>query len=175
MNQRINLKKMVLTALFTALTCVATTLIKIEMPATQGYLNIGDCFVLLGAWVLGPIYGAFAGGVGSALADGLGGYMHYVPGTLIIKALMAVIAALLLRVLSKKNTYLGQLIGGIAAELWMVLGYFIYACLILGKGTAAALSIPGNLLQGAVGLVAAIALVVALRESKTLDKVNSNG
>lgn len=175
MNQRINLKKMVLTALFTALTCVATTLIKIEMPATQGYLNIGDCFVLLGAWVLGPIYGAFAGGVGSALADALGGYMHYVPGTLIIKVLMAVIAALLLRVLSKKNTYLGQLIGGIAAELWMVLGYFIYACLILGKGTAAALSIPGNLLQGAVGLVAAIALVVALRESKTLDKVNGNG
>lgn len=175
MNQRINLKKMVLTALFTALTCVATALIKIEMPATQGYLNIGDCFVLLGAWVLGPIYGAFAGGVGSALADALGGYMHYVPGTFIIKALMAVIAALLLRVLSKKNTYLGQLIGGIAAELWMVLGYFIYACLILGKGTAAALSIPGNLLQGAVGLVAAIALVVALRESKTLDKVNTNG
>ena len=57
----------------------------------------------------------------------------------------------------------------------MVLGYFIYAFLILGKGTAAALSIPGNLLQGAVGLVAAIALVVALRESKTLDKVNTNG
>ena len=47
MNQKINLKKMVLTALFTALTCVATILIKIEMPATHGYLNIGDCFVLL--------------------------------------------------------------------------------------------------------------------------------
>ena len=57
-----NLKKMILTALFTALTCVATMLIQIQMPATQGYVNIGDCFVLLGAWVLGPVYGAFAGG-----------------------------------------------------------------------------------------------------------------
>ena len=175
MKEQFNLKKMVLTALFTALTCIATMLIQIQMPATQGYVNIGDCFVLLGAWVLGPIYGAFAGGVGSALADALAGYMHYVPGTLVIKALMAVIAALLFRALGKKNAYLGQLVGGVAAELWMVLGYFIYAWLILGKGLAAATSIPGNLLQGAIGIVAAIALVVALRESKTLDKVNSNG
>ena len=175
MKEKISLKKMVLTALFAALTCVATMLIEIPMPATQGYVNIGDCFVLLGAWVLGPIYGAFAGGVGSALADLLAGYPHYIVGTLIIKALMAVIAALAYQTLGKKNGYLGRLVGGVLAELWMVLGYFLYAMLILGKGIAAATSIPGNLLQGAVGIVAAIALVVALRESKTLDKVNANG
>ena len=175
MQEKISLKKMVLTALFAALTCVATMLIEIPMPATQGYVNIGDCFVLLGAWVLGPIYGAFAGGVGSALADLLAGYPHYIPGTLLIKALMAVIAALLYRQLGKKHHYVGQLVGGVAAELWMVLGYFVYAWLILGKGLAAASSIPGNLLQGVIGLVAAIALVAALRESKTLEKVNVNG
>lgn len=175
MKQQFTLRKMVLTALFTALTCVATMLIQIQMPATQGYVNIGDCFVLLGAWVLGPWFGAFAGGVGSALADLLAGYPHYIPGTLLIKALMAVIAALLYRQLGKKYTYVGQIVGGVAAGLWMVLGYFVYAWLILGKGLAAATSIPGNLLQGAIGLVAAIALVAALRESKTLEKVNQHG
>ena len=175
MKQQFTLRKMVLTALFTALTCVATMLIQIQMPATQGYVNIGDCFVLLGAWVLGPWFGAFAGGVGSALADLLAGYPHYVPGTLLIKALMAVISALLYRQLGKKHAYVGQIVGGVAAELWMVLGYFVYAWLILGKGLAAATSIPGNLLQGAIGLVAAIALVAALRESKTLEKVNQHG
>ncbi len=173
--KQLNLKKMVLTALFTALTCVATVLIQLQMPATQGYVNIGDCFVLLGAWVLGPIYGAFAGGVGSALADLWAGYPHYLVGTLLIKALMAVIASLLYRRLGKKNAYLGQLVGGVAAELWMVFGYFIYAMLILGKGLAAATSIPGNLLQGATGIVAAITLIAALRESKTLERVNVNG
>lgn len=172
-----NLKKMVLTALFTALTCVATILIQIQMPATNGYVNLGDCFVLLGALVLGPLYGAFAGGAGSALADLLAGYAHYIPGTLIIKALMAVIAALLYHKLGRKNHYLGQLVGGVAAELWMVFGYFIYAMLILGKGIAAAASIPGNLLQGGIGIAAAVALVAALRQSKTfeIDKVNANG
>lgn len=175
MRKQFTLRKMVLTALFAALTCVATMLIQIQMPATQGYVNIGDCFVLLGAWVLGPWFGAFAGGVGSALADLLAGYPHYIPGTLLIKALMAVIAALLYRQLRKKHHYVGQLVGGVTAELWMVLGYFVYAWLILGKGLAAASSIPGNLLQGVIGLVAAIALVAALRESKTLEKVNVNG
>lgn len=175
MNQKINLKKMVLTSLFTALTCLATSLIKIETPITNGYINIGDGFVLLGAWVLGPVYGAFAGGVGSALSDALGGYVHYIPGTLIVKALIAVIAALLYHALRKRNAYLGQLVGGVAAELWMVLGYFVYASLILGKGLAAAMSIPGNLLQGTVGIFIAMALYIALQGSKILDKVNANG
>lgn len=169
------LYRLVLTALFAALTCVATMLIQIQMPATQGYVNIGDCFVLLGAWVLGPWLGAAAGGIGSALADLLSGYMHYVPGTLVIKALMAVVAALLFARLGKKHTYLGRLVGGVAAELWMVLGYFVYAWIFLGKGLAAATSIPGNLLQGAIGIVAAVALVAALQESKALGRISTNG
>lgn len=165
---------MVLTALFTALTCVATMVIQIQMPATQGYVNIGDCFVLLGAWVLGPLYGGLAGGLGSALADLLTGYAHYVPGTFIIKALMAVIAALLYQKLGKKHEILGELVGGVAAELWMVLGYFLYAMGLLGKGLAAATSIPGNLLQGAIGLVAAVALSAALRGSSALKETHLN-
>lgn len=170
-----NFKKMIYTALFTALVCVATMVLQIQTPVTNGYINIGDCFVLMSAWILGPFYGAFAGGVGSALADLLLSYAHYVPGTLIVKGLMAVIAALLYRRLSRRNNYLAQAVSGVVSELWMVAGYFIYASLILGKGLAAASSVPSNLLQGAVGLVAAIALIAALRETKALDGVNTNG
>ena len=171
------IKRLALTALFAALTCVATMVIQIPMPATNGFVNIGDCFVLLGAVVLGPVYGAVSGGVGSALADLFAGYAHYVPGTLIIKALMAVIAALIFRAMKKHhiNTYVSQLVGSVAAELWMVLGYFLYAWLFLGKGLAAASSIPGNLIQGAVGVVAALALYAALGEAKTLNGVKQNG
>ena len=49
--------KLVLAALFAALTCVATMLIHIPMPATNGYINLGDGMVLLGAFLLGPVYG----------------------------------------------------------------------------------------------------------------------
>ena len=92
-----NLLKIVMTAVFAALCYISTTLIQIPIPATGGYINLGDCFVLLGAFLLGPVYGALAGGIGSALADILSSYTQYALGTFIIKAAMALCAALIYR------------------------------------------------------------------------------
>ena len=77
------LRKLVLAALFAALCTVMTMVIQVPSPM-QGYVNLGDCFVLLSGWLLGPWWGAAAGGIGSMLADLLLGYGHYAPGTLII-------------------------------------------------------------------------------------------
>ena len=68
------LTRLILAALFAALTCAATMLIHIPMPATNGYINLGDCVVLLSAFFLGPVYGMAAGGIGSMLADLLLGW-----------------------------------------------------------------------------------------------------
>jgi len=73
-------------AVFTALVCVVTMIFSIYVPATEGFFNIGESMVFLSALLFGPFVGAFAGGVGSMLADLLLGYPHYAPGTLIIKA-----------------------------------------------------------------------------------------
>lgn len=161
------LRKIVLAALYTSLCCVATMIIQIPSPMT-GYVNLGDCIVLISAWQLGPVYGALVSGVGSALADLLTGYTHYVPGTFVIKALMAVIACGVLSALSKskmKNVDLKRTLSGLAAEIWMVIGYFLYSCLLLGKGLAASASIPGNLVQGAIGLVVALVLIRLLEKA----------
>ena len=48
------IRTLVLAALFAALTCVATMVIQIPSPM-NGYVNLGDCFVLLAGWVLGPL------------------------------------------------------------------------------------------------------------------------
>ena len=87
------LRTLILAAMFAALTCVATMIIHIPSPI-GGYFNLGDCMVLLSAFVLGPVWGTAAGGIGSALADVICGYFIYAPGTLVIKALMALAAAL---------------------------------------------------------------------------------
>lgn len=119
------LQKVVLAALFAALTYVATNLIHIPTPGTNGYVNLGDCMVLLGAFLLGPVYGAAAGGIGSMLADLLLGYMSYAPFTLLIKGLMGLTAALLFRAAEKKTgTTVAAVTAGLAAECLMVLGYF---------------------------------------------------
>lgn len=162
---------LVLAALFAALCTVMTMVIQIPSPM-QGYVNLGDCAVLLAAWVLGPWYGGAAAGVGSMLADLLSA-PHYAPGTLVIKFAMGVVAGLLFRVLRGRQggCAAAQLVSGLAAELIMVAGYFGYACLWLGRGLAAAASIPGNLVQGAIGLALACAVYTLLGRSHALERV----
>ena len=57
------IRKLVLAALLAALVCVATMVVQIPSPM-QGYVNLGDCFVLLSGWLLGPWYGFAPGGGG---------------------------------------------------------------------------------------------------------------
>ena len=152
------------TALLTALTCVATMIIKVPTPVTNGYVNLGDILVLLSGWLLGPAYGFFAAGVGSALTDLLGGYMAYVPGTLVIKGLMAVTAYGLVfrKADSCRIRTVTRVLSALGAEAVMVLGYFAYEAAFLGYGMAAAASIPGNIVQGIFGLAGGLALYVLL-------------
>ena len=168
LRDRARTRTLVKTALFIALGYVATAILMVPSP-TGGYMNLGDTVVLLGAYLLGPVYGAVAGGIGPALADLLGGYGIYVPATLVIKALMGLTAALLYRALGKRDAAL--IVCGVAAEAIMVAGYFGYAALLLGKGIGAAASIPGNLVQAAMGLVIGLVLFFLLKRSKVLDKL----
>ena len=166
------IKKMVLAALFAALCTVMTMVIQVPSPM-QGYVNLGDCAVLLAAWVLGPVYGGAAAGIGSMLADLLSGYAHYAPGTFAIKLVMAVAAALIFRALQERRSaplVLAQTVSGVVAEAIMVAGYFGYASLWLGKGLAAAASIPGNVVQGVFGLVAAAVVYAILDRSHVLAR-----
>ena len=161
------IKKLVITALFIALTCVATMIIQIPSPMS-GYVHLGDTLVLLSAWLLGPWYGALAAGIGSALADILTAYTYYAPGTFLIKAGMALIAGLLLQMGNKRGTshsLVLQLMGDVLAACFMIAGYFAYAAVILGNGLSAAASIPGNIVQGAFGVLAATLLVQLLEKA----------
>ena len=64
-------KKLVVAALFAALTFTATFFIQFKLP--NGYLNPGDAVVLLGGRILGPLYGGLAAAMGSMLADVISG------------------------------------------------------------------------------------------------------
>ncbi|MBQ9947214.1 MAG: ECF transporter S component [Oscillospiraceae bacterium] len=158
-------------AMFAALICVSTMLIQIPSPL-NGYVNFGDCFILVGAWILGPVYGFAAGGIGSALADLFTGYAHYIPGTFVIKGLIAVAASLIAHSMIKKNEKLlaaGYITGAVTGELIMIGGYYLYAALLLGKSfEGAAASVPGNALQGAFGVVCGCIIIQIISRTKVL-------
>jgi uncharacterized membrane protein len=165
-------QRIVFCALFTALSTVATMVIQIPSPM-QGYVNLGDVFVLFGSLVLGPIYGTISAGLGSALADILTGYVIYAPATALIKSAMSFCSYYLFVALKKaiNNETVSVVISGIVAELIMVVGYFLYACLIMGEGLPAIASVPGNLVQGAFGVTIATALYVVFIKTNVIKPI----
>ena len=158
-------KKIVTAALMAALSCVATMILKVPSPL-KGYINLGDCIVLAAGWLLSPVWGFLAAGLGSALADILSGYVIYGPATFLIKGMMALVAFHGFKLLHNKcNKLFSRIISGIAAEIVMIVGYFVFAGLLYGFGPAA-VNIPANAVQGIAGILIGIILVQIIEKSK---------
>ena len=156
-------RKIVITALMASLTCVATMVIKVPSPL-NGYLNLGDCIVLLCGWLLSPWYAFFAAGVGSALSDLLSGYIAYAPATLVIKGLMALAAFFCFALIKKSGKLVPRLVGGVLAETLMVTGYFVFEGFMYGF-VPSAVNIPANSVQGVAGLVIGLALIAVFEKA----------
>ncbi len=158
-------KKIVMASLVAALACVATMVIKIPSPL-KGYLNLGDCIVLVAGWMLSPTYGFLAAGLGSALADLFSGYLTYTAATFIIKGIMALIAFYGFKLLHNKLGNLpSRIISGVLAEIIMVLGYFIFEGFLYGF-LPSMVNIPANGVQGIAGLIIGVLLVKIIEKSK---------
>ena len=151
---KIKTRKIVFSALFASLVCVATMIIKIPSPLS-GYVNLGDSTVLLSGFVLGP-YGILAAAVGSCLADVFSGYLVYAPVTFVIKGLMAYI----MYKFSKK-----AVIGAIVAEIIMAAGYYVFEGFLYGF-SASLVNIPANLIQAVAGFVVGMLLIDIFKKSK---------
>lgn len=151
-----------------ALVSVATMVIQVPSPM-GGHVNLGDCFVLLSGWLLGPVLGFAAGGVGSMMADILTGYAYWAPGTLLIKGAVAFAAGKLYRAMGRSRK--AALLSGFPAEAIMIGGYFLYASLILGRGLSAAASVPGNFVQAGVAIAAGNLIMAGFRRAQIVKNL----
>ena len=160
-----NTQKIVMASLLAALCCVATMIIKIPSPL-KGYLNLGDCVVLLSGWMLSPLYGFLAAGIGSLLADVFLGYAAYAPVTFLIKGIMAIIAHFVFKMFNNKlgNTP-SRIIGGALAEVEMIAGYFVFEGFMYGFAPSL-VNIPANAMQGIAGLVIGLLLIKVFEKAK---------
>lgn len=156
-----NTYKLTLTGLMTAAVTVATMAIMIPVPNTGGYIHAGDSMVFLSVLILGWRYGAFAAGVGSALADVLSGYMLWAPSTLVIKTLMAVLMGLAIEkaMKSKRNTVI---LSVVVAGSWIL---FNLVTMMIVKNKA--LTNPANLASDG-GNVSQVAALVGKMETQMM-------
>lgn len=177
---RKRLLKIIYAAMSIAMVTVLTYTIKI--PSLKGYVNFGDTMIFVAAALFGRTTGFLAGGFGSALADVIGGYTSFVPGTFVIKGIEGLICAMLVRRDDNDNINRNSLIiSVIVSAAWMVFGYFMYEYRIIGMffneefGMAIALpSLPGNIVQGAVSAVAGFLLIMAVKRTKVKFGIEEN-
>ena len=164
MKHKNTVTKLAFGGLFAAMITVGTILITIPTP-TKGYINIGDSFVNIGAWLLGPAYGAAAAAIGSALADVITGYTVYIPATFVIKGLMALVSGLIFhRAVKAKNgrSALVPIAAAAAAELIMISGYTIFEAFVLGSWAAALQGVFWYTVKSAANIAVSELLYVAV-------------
>ena len=152
-------KLIVLNGLMIALVCIATMVIQIPIPMTEGYVNIGDSIIFVASILFGPIPGMIAGGLGSALADILTGYSHWALFTLLIKGFEGYVVGIIVR----KNT---NLVKNILA------GTFLQGSFIISLG-----SVPSNTIQGIVSMVIGIPIasyLLTVKYVKSFKQISSN-
>lgn len=154
--------KLVMTALMMCMIIVLTMFIKVPIPLTQGYVHLGDAMIFISVMLLGWKYGAAASAAGSAMADIFCGVAMWAPWTLVIKFIMAFVMGKVLEHGGNSISKIREIIAMTLGGLFMTAGYFVAEGIMYGNWAVAALGIPWNIGQFAVGMVIAAVLSAAL-------------
>ena len=164
---------MILTALMIALTFVAGSVIKI--PTLNGFMQPGDCMILLGAVLLGKKRGALSAAIGMGLIDATSGYLIWAPFSFVIQGAMGFVAGYLFERFKVKN-YKAYLISFIVAGFVSLGGYFIANSIMgvvhgfLPSVLYAVAHVPGDSSEIIFGII--IALILAPIVNKARVKFN---
>jgi len=155
-------------AVLTAVTAVLTYLVRIPVPATKGYFNLGDTVIYFTAFTLGPVSALLTGGLGTAIAD-LIGYPTFAPISLFVHGLQGLIAALIAGIplagKRRRRPFNPSWLPAVAAGTAVMCGGYLAAeSVMVGLG-AALVELPFNLLQNVVGAVVGISLSLAVRKA----------
>lgn len=128
--QRIRL--LTLSGVFAALIYILTAYV--HVPTGVGYTHMGDGLIFLAASLLPTPYAAAAGAIGGALADGLSGFVIWLPATVVIKA----VTALFFTSKGDKIVTRRNIIALLPSLILCVVGYSLYEGMVITDGFSAA-------------------------------------
>ena len=165
-NQEQQLFRVGVTVAFITLAFLGTAAIRVPIPASGGYFNLGDTFVMAAALLYGPLVGAAVGMVGPALADAIG-FPQFILATGVVKG----VEGLLVGLLSRQHPSAARVVLSLAAGIAVLVGgYFLFEALIypllaqtipffgVTDRAAALAEIVPNLLQGVLSAVIAFGI-----------------
>ena len=144
-NRKVSL--MCTTGIFTALVFVVTAYLHI--PTNNGYIHVGDGFIYLAACMLPWPYAMAVGAGGAFLADCLTGFAIWAPGSVVIKAL----TALLFSRKGSKIINLRNLLVLLPAAVLCAGGYYLYEALLYENFVAPLSGVFTNIIQSVASAI----------------------
>lgn len=146
---------------------VAIFVLRVPIPFTQGYVNLSDGIIFIAISILDRKHSVAAASLGSMMGDILGGFAMWAPWTFFIKGIMALITVLIIDAFARKELSAAartgvRVLAMTCGGLFMVFGYFIAEKVMYGSWAVAALGIPWNIGQFAVGIILALIITAAL-------------
>lgn len=174
-NKMKSTKNLALGGLLIALVTIGTMTINVPMPATNGYINIGDSMIFMIAILFGSRFGLLAGGIGSALADIFLGYTHWALPTLIIKGLEGfIVGKIAVEKTSESSLKIRDIIALLVGGTWMVAGYYVGGAILKGSWLAPLDSVGGNIIQAIGGGVIAYPIIFAILKTSIVKVIKEN-
>lgn len=161
---RIDVKSIAITALFTALVLVFTVFVNVQLPfgGKGGLIHLGNIPLFVAAILFGKKVGAIAGGVGMALFDLLSGWTVWAPFTLVIVGLMGFAVGGIAHH-KKKYIELWSALAVVVACAIKVVGYYFAEVILYSNYIVPFASIPGNVIQVSVAGIVTLPLIRPLR------------
>ena len=162
----------VLNALFIALVFVATLFLNIKLPiaANGGLVHLGSGMLFVITLLFGPKKGAVAGAFGMGLFDIVSGWALWAPFTFVTRGAQAYVIGKIAWANGANGQHMGRNIFAMLVGLPVMLaGYYICECILFKSFIIPFASMPGNLVQTAVGMIVAVPVVLALKKLSVIQ------
>ena len=159
---------LIISALLIALVFVSTVFLNIKLPigGQGGLVHLGTGMLFIASIMFGPKKGAIAGSMGMGLFDLMSGWTIWAPGTIIARGLQGYIVGKIAWSKGKNgNSVVLNILAMIVSVPVMLVVYYFYESIIFGNWINPLASIPGNLIQNAVGMVIAIPVCLVLKKT----------
>lgn len=175
------LLKLVFTGIFAALSYVVFTFLQIKIPLPGGdatSIHLGNAVCVLGALLLGGVYGGLGGAIGMTIGDLLDPvYIVYAPKTFILKLCIGLITGLIAHRIghistekNEKKVLLWTILAAVGGLLFNVIfdplvGYY-YKLLIIGKPAAELIlvwNIASTSINAVTSSIVSVVIYMALR------------
>ncbi|MGN1400310.1 MAG: ECF transporter S component [Bacillus sp. (in: firmicutes)] len=159
---------LIITSMLVALVFISTVFINIRLPisANGGLVHLGTGMLFIASILFGPKKGAIAGAVGMGLFDIVGGWALWAPITIISRGLQGYIVGKIAWANGRKGTSIGlNITATIVSVPFMVAVYYIGEGILYANWIAPLASIPGDLVQNALGILIAVPVCVMLKKT----------